>query len=115
MKKIVVCIVAGLVFGMSLVLTATSEAGEYAKGKKLYGSHCQICHGEKGDGKGPAGAALSPRPADFTKPGFWEGDVDKKITDTILHGHGPMPAFNLKPDEIKAIIDYMTHSFRKEK
>ena len=115
MKKILACTAAGLFFGIAVVLTTSAKESEYGQGKKLYGSHCQICHGEKGDGKGPAASALSPTPADFAKPSFWEGDVDKKITDTILHGHGPMPAFNLKPDEIKAIIDYMAHTFRKAK
>ena len=97
----------------ALFLTKTAKADEYTQGKKLYSDKCQICHGVKGDGKGLAGAGLSPKPADFTKSSFWQGDVDKKITDTILHGHGPMPAFNLKPDEIKAIIEYMSHTFKK--
>ncbi len=97
----------------ALFLTKTAKADEYAQGKKLYSDKCQICHGVKGDSNGPAGVTLSPRPADFTKSSFWQGDVDKKITDTILHVHVPMPAFNLKPDEIKAIIEYMSHTFKK--
>ena len=38
------------------------------QGKKLYEQNCSPCHGPKGDGKGPAGAALTPAPTDFTKP-----------------------------------------------
>jgi len=104
---------AGMFLGAALFLTKTAKADEYAQGKKLYSDKCQICHGVKGDGNGPAGVTLSPHPADFSTPSFWQGDVDKKIADTVRNGHGPMPAFNLKPDEIKAIIEYMSHTFKK--
>ncbi len=39
---------------------------EIKKAKKLYASMCVICHGNKGKGDGIAGAALSPKPANFT-------------------------------------------------
>jgi len=38
------------------------------QGKKIYEQNCALCHGPKGDGKGPAGAALKPAPTNFTKP-----------------------------------------------
>ncbi len=37
-------------------------------GKKLFAQNCASCHGEKGDGKGPIGMALTPHPADFALP-----------------------------------------------
>jgi cytochrome c oxidase cbb3-type subunit I/II len=40
------------------------------RGKNLYVQHCLICHGEKGDGQGPAGKALQPAPRDFTTGNF---------------------------------------------
>jgi putative copper export protein/methionine-rich copper-binding protein CopC/mono/diheme cytochrome c family protein len=36
-----------------------------AVGQFYYQQHCAACHGEEGRGDGPAGLALSPRPADF--------------------------------------------------
>jgi DMSO reductase family type II enzyme heme b subunit len=42
----------------------TSENIE--KGRQIYVKRCQVCHGEKGDGKGPAAPFLDPRPRDFT-------------------------------------------------
>lgn len=36
------------------------------KGKQIYVKRCQVCHGEKGDGKGPVAPYLNPRPRDFT-------------------------------------------------
>ncbi len=112
MRRVLAFVVVGLLLGAALFLTKTAKADEYAQGKKLYSEKCQLCHGVKGDGNGPAASAFSPKPANFTDPKFWQGDVDKKITDTIENGHGMMPAFDLKPGEIKDIIDYLTQTFK---
>jgi high-affinity iron transporter len=37
-------------------------------GKRLYEQNCTACHGPKGEGKGPAAAALVPHPVDFAQP-----------------------------------------------
>ncbi len=112
MRTVLSLVAIGLLLTTSLSLLQTARADEYALGKKLYTDKCQICHGVKGDGNGPAGATLSPKPANFTDPKFWQGDVDKKITETILNGHGMMPSFDLTPAEIKDLIDYLTHTFK---
>ena len=44
---------------------ADAEAGQ-----TLYVRECSACHGERGDGAGPAAAFLQPRPRDFTKKIF---------------------------------------------
>ncbi|MEW6775080.1 MAG: ethylbenzene dehydrogenase-related protein [Bdellovibrionota bacterium] len=36
-------------------------------GQALYEANCAICHGVKGDGRGPGSYLLSPKPRDFTK------------------------------------------------
>jgi len=65
------------------------------------------------DGNGPAGVALSPKPVDFTSPKFLaaeeRGQVDHGHGGK---GHGMMPSFDLKPGDIKDIIDYLAHTFR---
>ena len=38
------------------------------EGKRVFEQICAPCHGNKGDGKGPAGVALKPPPTDFQKP-----------------------------------------------
>jgi len=83
------------------------------KGKTLYTNKCQFCHGIRGDGKGPAAEPLLRHPADFTDPKFWQEDVVEKIDVTIKNGKEMMPAFDLKPDEIKAITWYISHTFKK--
>jgi DMSO reductase family type II enzyme heme b subunit len=45
---------------------ASAQAGDPAAGKLVYDRRCLLCHGEKGDGKGPAAELLQPRPRDFT-------------------------------------------------
>ena len=35
-------------------------------GEKIYKQSCLTCHGEKGDGKGPAGSALNPPPVNYS-------------------------------------------------
>jgi mono/diheme cytochrome c family protein len=112
MRKILTFAIIGMLLGITLFLTRTAAADEYAHGKKLYSDKCQICHGVNGKGDGPAASALSPKPANFTDPKFWQGDVDKKITNTIENGHGMMPAFDLKPADIKDVIDYISHTFK---
>ena len=44
---------------------SAGNADALAKGKEQYTAVCQACHGEKGLGDGPAGAALNPRPANL--------------------------------------------------
>jgi mono/diheme cytochrome c family protein len=36
-----------------------------ARGKEIYATTCAVCHGDTGDGKGPAGLALPLKPPDF--------------------------------------------------
>ena len=37
----------------------------YQRGRELFVQNCSVCHGEKGNGKGPAAAALKTPPANF--------------------------------------------------
>jgi len=83
------------------------------KGKTLYTNKCQFCHGIRGDGKGPAAEPLLRHPVDFTDTKFWQKDVVKKIDVTIKNGKEMMPAFDLGPDEIKAITLYISQTFKK--
>jgi mono/diheme cytochrome c family protein len=114
MKRIPVC-AAVCVFLITAGWAGMSAGSEEDTGKNLYNSKCVICHGVKGDGKGSAAAYLSMNPANFTSPKFWETHNNKQISDAIENGRGEMPAFDLKPDEIKAIIDYVTQTFRPGK
>jgi mono/diheme cytochrome c family protein len=115
MKKMIAFFAAGMVLGLGFTAWNVKgiEASEYQRGKDIYENKCQMCHGLKGDGNGPAAAAFNPKPANFTVPNFWkQKDVDKMITNAIEHGHGMMPPMGLNPDQIKAVMDYIAHTFK---
>jgi cytochrome c oxidase cbb3-type subunit 2 len=60
-------------------------------GKAVYLRECSACHGERGDGQGPAAAFLDPRPRDFTKRKF-------KLRTTLI-GQPPTTADILRTIE----------------
>lgn len=112
MSKVCVYVVVGIILGLSLFGTISPAVAEAGQGKALYEDKCASCHGTNGDGQGPLASVFTPVPADFRNPGFWQGNVNQKITNTVKNGHGPMPSIDLSPSQIKAIIDYMSHTFK---
>lgn len=80
-----------------------------------YNLACATCHGQAGDGNGPAGAALNPAPANFTDPAFWADRDRQRIYDVIRNGAASvggsplMVAWNATYDDeqIEALTDYV--------
>lgn len=76
---------------------------------------CAPCHGMQGGGDGPAAAALTPRPAAFADPEFWQTRDRDHIINVITNG-GPavgksplMPSFGAtySPEQVAAIADHV--------
>ncbi len=65
---------------------ATPEA--IGRGETLYKANCAACHGEKGDGKGPAAVAFTPAPRDFTDPNakWTKGREPAQVFASISNG-----------------------------
>jgi len=85
------------------------------KGKEIYKNKCALCHGIKGDGKGPASAGLNPKPTNFIE------SHEEKMTDgehfwKITTGRGPMPSYGkeLTLEERWHVINYI-NTFMKHK
>jgi mono/diheme cytochrome c family protein len=80
-----------------------------AKGEAIYRKHCQMCHGGKGMGDGPAGKRLNPKPYDFTDKAKMAKLTDEDMFKQITKGAGPMPAFErkLKPEERWMVLHYV--------
>jgi mono/diheme cytochrome c family protein len=92
-------------------------ASVLAEGERAYVLHCRACHGDKGDGKGPAAAGVRPPPRDFTLGSFKFGAVPggtlpndddfMRIVRFGLHGTA-MRAWDGVPEtNLLAIIQYL--------
>ncbi len=62
---------------------ATAES--VARGAEIFSVTCAVCHGATGQGDGPAGVALDPRPANLTAEHVQE-NTDGALFYTISHG-----------------------------
>ena len=85
------------------------------KGKEIYEKKCALCHGIKGDGKGPASAGLNPKPTNFGEHRHIEvtdGEHFWKITT----GRGAMPSFekDLTVEERWNVINYVNTFGRRK-
>ncbi|HLF86340.1 MAG TPA: c-type cytochrome [Nitrospiria bacterium] len=65
-----------------------SNPANIAKGKDLFTGKatCFTCHGETGDGNGPAGAALDPLPRNFKNAKFQASKTDGELFWVIKNG-----------------------------
>ena len=70
-----------------------------AKGQSIYKKNCQMCHGEKGKGDGPAARNLKEKPFDFTQKAKMEKLTDEEMFKVISKGEAPMPPFERKLSE----------------
>ncbi len=70
-----------------------------SKGHAIYKKNCQICHGEKGHGDGPAARTLKHKPFDFTDKSKVEKLTDEEMFQVISKGEDPMPPFERKLNE----------------
>ena len=82
-----------------------------ARGEVLFKQNCTSCHGESGQGNGPAAGTLNPRPRNFTQPSGW--DHGFHVTDifttisTGIKGTG-MAAFDfITPADRMALVHYV--------
>jgi cytochrome c553 len=110
-----------LVLGLTLASSALAAdakfelKGDAAKGEASFKTLCVACHGEKGDGNGPAGAALNPRPTNFTDLANAERLQPEYVYNVVKNGgaaNGRSPlmvAWNgiLKDDQLRDVSAYV--------
>jgi mono/diheme cytochrome c family protein len=80
------------------------------KGKALFASKCQKCHGVQAKGDGPDANPDEP-PADLTDPGRAAGNPEGIMFYKVWNGRTrpKMPAFKseLSKDEVWTVIEYV--------
>jgi len=89
--------------------------GDAAKGEATYKTMCVSCHGEKGDGNGPAGAALNPKPTNFTDAANADRLTDEYVYKVIKEGGaavGKSPLMvawgtSIKEDDLRNVAAYV--------
>ena len=87
-----------------------------------FGVVCAVCHGQTGQGDGPAGLALDPRPANLNDVEFWAERDEERIFNVIRDGAASVggsalmvPWRNSFDDEqIQALADYVVATFRPD-
>jgi len=96
---------------------ADALAAQRAEGREVYGRYCVGCHGEAGDGRGPAAAMLITKPRDFTKGVFkfrttptGTLPTDDDLLRVLARGvyRTSMPEWSLLPDrQRRALVAYV--------
>ena len=83
-------------------------------GKELYEDYsdpgCKICHGKKGDGRGPLGDSFNPRPRNFPCSKTVIGIPDGQLHWIIKNGSPgtSMPSYDyLSDEEIWQLVIYL--------
>jgi DMSO reductase family type II enzyme heme b subunit len=113
-----------LVLGASLTAARISAApvAQTAAGEQIYTERCAACHGEAGDGAGPAAERLFVKPRDFTRDEYKikstagdefpsRADLIEVISDGMPGSSMPGWAGVLTEAEIGAVADYIQQTF----
>ncbi|MGE0757923.1 MAG: c-type cytochrome [Pirellulaceae bacterium] len=83
-------------------------------GKELYREHCAVCHGEQGDGHGPAARYLCPRPRNLRRSslrlvsgsqGVATVDDLRTVIRQGIPGTSMTAQLDLSPAEVEALVE----------
>ncbi len=104
-----------LAANLDLIQNPTPEL--IAKGKELFKNTCASCHGDNGDGNGPAGLNLNPKPRNFhAKEGWTNGrrfaDMFKTLTEGILKNG--MAAYEYIPADDRFALIHFIRTFESD-
>lgn len=85
-------------------------------GEKIFNQDCVSCHGNKGNGDGPAGASLNPKPADLTSKNV-QAQSDGALFWKITNGRGMMVSwkYSLSDKQRWSLVDYIRELEQKTK
>ncbi len=83
-------------------------------GKTVYNRFCIYCHGEKGEGDGPAGSLSGVATGDLSNKAYISQLTDQELYDRIAWGEEKFPYLqmpgwrsSLSEEEIRALVKYV--------
>lgn len=100
------------------------DAEQFSRGSYVYEQNCQVCHGQRGDGKGELAETLVPKPRSFRRGVFKYGSTPSgklptnddlaRVVRNGLAGTG-MGIFGdrLSPSDLQAVTEYIKSFSRK--
>jgi mono/diheme cytochrome c family protein len=108
LKKLGVTLLAVSLGSTAWAAAPKSTPALIEKGKTSFARNCLACHGETGDGNGPTGKFLNPKPRNFKTEPFKQGDKPDQIFNTITKGvpNSTMVAFTSLPEEERWALTY---------
>jgi mono/diheme cytochrome c family protein len=89
--------------------------GDAEKGKDFFDNNCHVCHGDRGDGKGPRSKFINPKPRDFltadsrsrlNRPTLFVA-VRDGLRGTVMSSWGKV----LSDQEIANVAEYVFEAF----
>ena len=89
--------------------------GDPVKGGEFYNNNCYVCHGKKGDGKGPRFESLNPPPRNFIHPDSRRTLNRPALFRAVFYGKPGtvMPAWSkvLDKQQIANVAEYVFQTF----
>ncbi len=98
------------VLGPDAALDYPTVAVSLERGKEIYATRCASCHGDNGDGDGPAAVGMNPPP-----PAFADSDLMKDVTPALMYrivsvgvqGTAMAGFADLAPEDRWAVVTYV--------
>ena len=81
--------------------TAKVSRESATQAQEIFQSRCAVCHGARGNGKGPGSAPLDPKPRNFTSVKWQKSVTDEHLKKHIVYGGaavGLSPTCPANPD-----------------
>lgn len=94
-----------------------SSAAMIAHGRAVFMTNCQMCHGPKGLGDGPAGKSLVPPPRNFVEGKWKKGGSEVDIFNVIANGieGSSMVSFKHLPEKDRWALVHFIQSITHNK
>jgi mono/diheme cytochrome c family protein len=88
-----------------------------ARGRRLYASHCSVCHGDRGHVAVWAGENMNPSPRNFTTENARAVLTRERMIRSVTYGRADtaMPGWGsqLSSAEVEAVVDYIRATFMR--